>query len=162
VGTNFYIRGHGHNDDPGTHIGKRSAAGLYCWDCKTTLKEGGIDKVHGDGGFHQECPKCGKSRENEELSDSAAGRELGFNKGKPQKKTGIKSCSSFSWAMTLESMKEKTIGIIPECPNCGQAYEDTNKVIEDEYGRVFTFAEFEEILLECPIELFDMLGVNFS
>ena len=44
------------------HIGKRSAAGLYCYDCGTTLNWYGTTHVH-DGGWHwhKQCPYCGKA-----------------------------------------------------------------------------------------------------
>ena len=41
MGTNYYLKGHRGDDNPKYHIGKRSAAGLYCWDCHITLCKGG-------------------------------------------------------------------------------------------------------------------------
>ena len=38
MGTNFYTT-------KGVHIGKRSAAGMYCWHCRTTLCEQGEEGV---------------------------------------------------------------------------------------------------------------------
>lgn len=46
MGTNFYLKGHRGDDDPKYHIGKRSAAGLYCWDCRITLCKGGESAIH--------------------------------------------------------------------------------------------------------------------
>ena len=37
MGTNFYIIDKDQEYSEGRHIGKRSAAGWYCWDCGTTL-----------------------------------------------------------------------------------------------------------------------------
>ena len=60
MGTNFYTR-------DGLHIGKRSAAGTYCWDCRLTLCKGGEKAVHmsthGAHGFYDACPKCGAAGE---------------------------------------------------------------------------------------------------
>lgn len=133
MGTNFYTQ-------TGQHVGKRSAAGMYCWDCGVTLCQG---RVHYGDPFYDGCPKCGRKRDNEGLGNSSAGRELGFNKSVPLAKTGVRSCSSFSWASEPSSLE-------------GFA------VIEDEYGRRYTKREFQDVLEECPIQFTDSIGVEFS
>ena len=138
MGTNFYAEG--------IHIGKRSAAGWYCWDCGVTLCKGGESKVHYDGGFYDRCPKCGKKPERETLENGAAGRELGFNKNTPAPKTGVKSCASFTWAINPETWR-KAVG---------------KKRIKDEYGRWLCRADFEAVLSECPIQFTDSVGEEFS
>jgi hypothetical protein len=149
MGTNFYTLGN-------KHIGKRSAAGLYCWDCKVTLCAGGEEKIHYgcrdishppfcNCGWLKECPECGEKPVVESLSESTAGRELGFNKEDPKEKTGVKSCCSFSWAMSPDLF-------------------DVSKMrfIKDEYGDRFTREEFEEILKECPVRYYKTIGMEFS
>lgn len=44
------------------HIGKRSAAGSYCYECGTTLNKCGTDYVHGGDNidWYEQCPICGK------------------------------------------------------------------------------------------------------
>jgi len=44
------------------HIGKRSAAGLYCHECGTTLNKHGTDHVHNCkySEWYEVCPICGK------------------------------------------------------------------------------------------------------
>ena len=138
MGTNFYIKGKRDNDDPKYHIGKRSAAGLYCWDCRVTLCKGGESRVHYGDAFYDKCPKCGKSHEKETLSNSAIGRELGFNTTKPEKKSGVKGCSSFIWARPLGKIKH----------------------IVDEYGTEYSLEEFKAMLAECPIQTTDY-GARF-
>jgi hypothetical protein len=139
MGTNFYIKGHRNNDDPKYHIGKRSAAGVYCWDCGVTLCAGGASRVHYGDKWLEACPKCGKLPGKEPLDQSCAGREIGFNKAEPKKKTGVSSCSSFTWARDLGSIKK----------------------IVDEYGTEYTLKEFESILSECPIQYRDRIGKEF-
>jgi hypothetical protein len=139
MGTNFYVKGHRGNDDPKFHIGKRSAAGLYCWDCGVSLCKGGAARVHYENDFFDKCPKCGKSHEKETLSTSCVGRELGFNTEKPEKKTGVKGCSSFTWARPIGHIKN----------------------IVDEYGTEYTLEEFRAVLEECPIRI-ERYGVHFS
>jgi len=47
-------------DLAGKHIGKCSAAGLFCWACMVTLCRGGNSEIHYDRcGFYPRCPKCG-------------------------------------------------------------------------------------------------------
>ena len=125
------------------HIGKRSAAGWYCWDCGISLCKGGDSNVHTDSPFYDKCPKCNQSKNKETLENSSVGRELGFNKSKPQRKSGVSSCSSFSWANKKDILKNK------------------RKVI-DEYGRKYTINEFYDILKECPIQFTDSIGLEFS
>ena len=164
MGTNFYVRGH--RDSYGGHIGKRSAAGPYCWDCGCTLHSGGESKIHYsayDDGWLDACPKCGKERQEESLGVSSAGREIGFDKSVPHKKTGVASCCSFSWAVSPERFKEFVgQGWNGTCPSCGGSVEDPDKVIEDEYGTLFTVEEFEQVLEECPVQYTDSVGVEFS
>jgi len=164
MGTNFYVRGFRHSDDPEHHLGKRSAAGRYCWDCRVTLCMGGEEAIHyGRSEWYDECPKCGAKPNQEPLEESSAGRELGFNKSKPVGKTGVKTCASFSWAMSraqydtfLETYKK------PCCNACDRPFEDTEKIIEDEYGRTYTREEFNEILAECPVRYWNHVGQYFS
>lgn len=44
------------------HIGKRSAAGLYCYECGTTLNKYGTDFVHDSmyDDWYEVCPICGR------------------------------------------------------------------------------------------------------
>ena len=44
------------------HIGKRSAAGLYCHDCGITLNKYGTDYVHDSmyDDWYEVCPICGR------------------------------------------------------------------------------------------------------
>lgn len=155
MGTNFYVRGWKKYDsmDPKFHIGKRSAAGFYCWDCRVTLCKDGPARVHNDKcphhdpfcgcRWHDACPKCGKKPVREGLGDGAAGRELGFNKSAPAKKTGVASCSSFTWCMDPETFLKKRV------------------TVWNEYGDNFSRDEFLAILEECPIQ-FKSIGEWFS
>lgn len=172
MGTNFYINSKKFDDVSG-HIGKRSAAGYYCWDCHLTLCAEGPGKVHYgcrksrplevvtnkefcspgscDGGhWFEECPACGAKPKFEDLNNSTVGRELGFNSEKPVKKTGVASCCSFTWGIKrhdfIENVKKLKL---------------KNPVI-DEYGRKFTLDDFLSVLEECPIQSFGMIGTDFS
>ncbi len=137
MGTNFYTK-------DGVHIGKRSAAGAYCWDCKLTLCPGGEDGVH-DSQYEEwldECPNCGlKKQAIESLDGSSVGRELGFNKTQPEAKKGVASCSSFSWAIKPNRLRAE--------------------IVVDEYDREFSSEEFKEILAECPIQYYHNIGHDF-
>jgi hypothetical protein len=139
MGTNFYSgnydpkAGHVERD---FHIGKRSAAGLFCWDCWKTLCKAGEGGIHqSDKEWFEYCPWCGKKVD----------RELGFNKQPYGTKTGVRSCSSFSWA---------------EIP-CAAKKEIREVGVVDEYGRKFTAKEFEKILDECPIQFVNSVGKEF-
>ena len=146
MGTNFYTK----TDE--RHVGKRSAAGGYCWDCRMTMCPGGESQVHMGRALPWEpgyvpwpkiCPQCGAGESPETIHNSAAGRELGFNKSAPAAKRGVASCSSWTWAMNPDEL---------------EGYSD----FVDEYGHGYTRAEFMAVLEECPIRFFDSIGVEFS
>lgn len=153
MGTNFYLNAK--EDEGGIHIGKRSGAGPYCWDCNETLCKGGKKWIHySQYEWFDKCPKCGKSREEESLSGtSAAGTELGFNKHSG-KKIGVKSCCSFSWAIEdpvafmLKLMSPK---------------ESKGMIIMDEYDRKISVKDFKKVILEdCPVKYYSTVGEEFS
>lgn len=165
MGTNFYLRGHRFSSDPVYHIGKRSAAGPYCWDCKMTLCKEGESRVHySESQWYAECPQCGKYP-NENPSQSSVARELGFNKTIPKTKEGVASCCSFSWAM--DPVRFQRLCANPPklfCSECERGYpkDEEDIWIMDEYGTLYTTDEFLHVLKECPIRYTDSIGKSFS
>jgi hypothetical protein len=152
MGTNFYeyveepkIDEDGDECHRGQHIGKRSAAGAYCWDCGVTLCSSGIAGIHmGQGAWEGSCPRCGQEfKKDETLENSAVGRELGFNKHAPTRKTGVKSASSFTWAIVPEDL------------------ENISEIV-DEYDHRYSKEDFEKVLSECPITYLESIGREFS
>ena len=132
-------------DNYKSHIGKRSAAGYYCWDCKMTLKVGGEERVHYDGDWHDECPKCGASKDEETLDNSSAGRELGFNKENTSEHSGVRTVSSFNWAIDPDTLDDVL-----------------NEKTYNEYGDEFTKEEFKALISDCPIHYTELVGREFS
>lgn len=156
MGTNFYLKtlldaGILDRDDPQVHIGKRSAAGLYCWDCGVTLCQSGISGIHRAGQrWLDRCPRCGQSPDAETMANSAVGLELGFARLKAKRPHGVRSCSSFSWA-------QDPIAIRKLCFTLGD-----EPVVVDEYGRVYTGDQFLLMLMaNCPLQFEDSLGTRF-
>ena len=146
MGTNFYLT---QTEEQGyeNHIGKRSAAGFYCWDCGISLCKGGASKVHySEYDWYKACPRCKKRPKKETFGSGTAGLELGFWKDKKvtPKRTGVQSCCSFSWAMIPSKL-------IP------------GVTIWDEYGDQYTFKEFIDMLQSlCPIQYYTSIGLDFS
>lgn len=151
MGTNYYINSKKYDDISG-HIGKRSAAGFYCWDCAVTLCAEGPGHVHTSNSHWLEfCPKCGAGKPKEEdLSISSAGRELGFNKTKPKKKKGIASCSSFAWGIYPHELDQIFKKLKLKYP------------VINEYDEKLTEGDFLDILEECPLQSFGLIGTKFS
>ena len=158
MGTNFYWRATecptcGQHDPAvavlGEHIGKRRAAGLYCWGCGVTLCKG---RVHYGDEFHDACPKCGSKPAAEGLKDgSPAGVELGFSGPRDRRPSGVRGCSSFTWAEEPAAVRRR----------CEERMDDP--VVVDEYRRAMTGGEFLRMLASnCPIEFTDMVGQVFS
>jgi hypothetical protein len=164
MGTNFYVAGH-RGDDPHFHVGKRSAAGWYCWDCRRTLCIEGEAKIHFGGRLAGSCPSCGKEPEKESLETSAAGRELGFNKSEPGKLVGVRSACSFTWAMPWQRFREVMNDMPEKCFACQQPLPGNSAPafpFEDEYGRAYSVADFLSVLDGCPIVFRDSVGERFS
>lgn len=157
MGTNYYFRGSDLEDSrSGDHIGKRSAAGAYCWDCMISLCRYGEREVHKaplkDLGnwFFNICPNCGKSPQKMDFSQPghAAGIELGFSSERTKRDTGVTSCSSFSW----------DIG-----PDKAILRLWAGEEVIDEYGHEMSAEEFLAMLdLNCPIRFYDSIGRDFS
>ena len=151
MGTNFYLIEYKHatdvdSMDPKYHIGKRSAAGTFCWDCQITLCKDGKKQVHSmNSEWYDACPNCGKTKEHNAITEGAVAVELGFcEPDKPDQKHGVRVVSSFTWAMSPDKLKGK------------------RRVI-DEYDREYTMKEFKEnILGNCPIQFHIMIGRCFS
>jgi hypothetical protein len=77
MGTNFYFVDRETGDEL-RHIGKRSAAGMFCWDCGLSLCAAGNADVHkGVKNWLKECAVCGNND-----------------------KDGVSLCCSFTWAMS--------------------------------------------------------------
>ncbi len=145
------------NDELEMHIGLRSGAGSYCWDCKMTLCRGGESKIH-DGGvpFYDSCPSCGKAKHSVEsvaaTADDYHYTESGIG-GRSifMKNTGVSFACSFTWAKD-----PKIVHAI-----CGARSDD--EIIEDEYGEPYTGKAFLEMLRKmCPINFYDSIGSRFS
>lgn len=134
------------------HIGKRSAAGVYCWDCGTTLHKEGTSSIHeGFGKTFADCPVCHKeypeSKGREPLG-SAVNLEL-FGERPTARPKGVETCCSFTWTMMSHKWKLEKLR------------KSRKKVVINEYGDKFTAAEFlDKELLLVTIEF--QLPVEFS
>lgn len=109
-------------DSIGLHIGKRSSAGLYCFDCGTTFCSEGDNNVHmaHSSSWTELCPICGKS---------------------PETSENIRRVSSFTWTMKLHY--KILLKMLKEHP--------LKKVVKNEYGETFTAKEFL-LAIDTPIQ----------
>lgn len=155
MGTNFYWHvppGESSLELRDLHIGKRSAAGLFCWDCEVTLCEGGPDGIHtGRYGMLDRCPKCGQLPTPHKGMSGPAAVELGFAKASVERPGGVSGTSSFSWAEDPEH-----VGAI-----CEKTPDDV--LVEDEYGRLLTGRQFLDMLkANCRVQFTRYVGQVFS
>lgn len=157
MGTNYYIKGYDNpeknerdEDSPDWHIGKRSAAGLFCFKCDITLCKTGPEGVHYGTPWHDACPTCGKKYDREGLEESSGGLELGFNKNPTAIKEGVSTASSFSFAMDFTQIVKK---LQDEFGEEKKAFDENEKTIVDEYKREFSYIEFIELLTPIPTSL---------
>ena len=145
MGTNFYwtrVVKFRKDDDPKVHIGKRSAAGMYCWDCGLTIRD-----------WRKECPKCRQKPVKEGLSAGPAAVELGFAEPRKERPTGVRGYSSFAWAQEPDRVREK----------CLKFHNRFLRVIVDEYGWKMTGRKFVRMLdANCPVQFMDSIGRWFS
>lgn len=130
------------------HIGKRSAAGLYCWDCGVTNNPYGTQNVHhrppevmrrliggDDHPSHRlsHCPMCGKAFVLPEKAHNTGLQELGFDQ-ELSPRSGISSCCSFTWTSLIHKRRLQELSVShPEA-----------EVVVDEYGDRFTAQAFLE------------------
>ena len=146
MGTNFYwtrVVKFRKDDDPKVHIGKRSAAGAYCWDCGLTIIRD----------WREGCPKCGQKPVKEGLSAGPAAVELGFAEPRQKRPTGVRGCSSFTWS-------QEPSGVMAKCLKFPNRF---LKVVVDEYGRKMTGRKFVRMLdANCPVQFIDSIGQWFS
>lgn len=157
MGTNFFWIQDAHiplgGNFEGHHVGKRCAAGPYCWDCRVTLYPEGEEQIHsGDSMFLEACPRClTPLPEYDVLCKGAGAVELGFAKPNLEPPTGVSSAASFSWACEPSIARER----------CEQ-YID-RPVIQDGHGRLYTGGLFLQMLkANCPIEITETVGREFS
>ena len=50
----------------------------------------------------------------------------------------------------------------PCCSCCKRPFDDSEKVIENEYGDLYTLEEFRAVLEECPVQFIHSVGAYFS
>jgi len=113
MSTNFYRL------KTGDHIGKRSGAGQYCWDCNSTLNQGGIKQVHIRADSFESCPFCGKFPAIDIIEAY-----------KTRRPKGVYYACSFIWAVL-------PYDIINLCNT-----KLTSSVIKDEYNAKYTGKEW--------------------
>jgi hypothetical protein len=149
MGTNFHATRDGDGVEA-AHLGKRSAAGLYCWDCDLTLCAGGIDGIHQSASsWHAVCPRCGSSPVPRDEEGGLA-TEL-WGKTRATRPSGVRSCSSFTWSQQPEAVGRFC-----------QVYADED-VIEDEYGGQLTGHAFLDMLAaNVAVQFTHALGQEFS
>lgn len=147
--------------DPNYHLGKRSGAGFYCWDCRITLCKEGPEGIH-KGSIKDDprlrwfdaCPKCGKTKQDN--YPSRYDRVVDEEGARPEEDdyrvpTGVAYACSFSWAQDADM----ALNIMMERPE--------EVLVEDEYGRTYKGIEFVKMLhASCPIHLNHFVGQQFS
>lgn len=123
----------------GKHIGKRSAAGFWCWDCKIQVESKNQFFI---------CPKCGlKVYEQTAIKGfNPAYRELGFTKAVEQRRTGIAGASHFTWHAKDRSEADKMV--------------ERKKFFKTEYGEIWNAKRFQRMFKEVISESF--LDSDFS
>lgn len=139
-------RGH-----PKIHIGKRSAAGLYCWNCRCTLCAAGEEYIHYSrhNRFLDHCPRCGSGPTNEQ--DGPVAVELGWSEGRQEAPTGVRGTSSFTWAQEPAVVRR----------TCEERMDES--IVVDEYGTEMTGREFLTMLrCNCAVEYLHLVGKWFS
>lgn len=141
------------HDNPAIHIGKRSAAGLFCWDDSLTLCIGGKDMLHREGvRFFEACPLCGRHPSTTARDEVATDVEDGITREHGDRTSGVSNCSSFAWA-------QPPYLVLSLCDRA----QPGDTLIEDQYGQEYTGAEFRAMVeTNCPIQFTDSIGRWFS
>lgn len=123
------------------HIGKRTADGVWCWNCRVRAKI--IEDPMDSKKFFWYCPKCGQKGCNETLYSPVA-RELGFDESNPRKHIGIDGANGFIWQVgefglgnTIDEIKKNI---------------KKRKYVKTEHGDKWTIEKFQDMLKDVLIE----------
>jgi hypothetical protein len=135
MGTNYYA-----NNEEGTHLGKTSAAGWYCFDCDETLVMKGKKFIHQGGPQRDECPECGASKADVEAS---LGRKTSDD---PEDWGPVRPTYSFSWAVNPMKFFKGEYG----------------DQFKNEYGEELDVNEMKKIIYGSPLQIYDSIGEEFS
>lgn len=149
MGTNFYFR-EGMCGAEQKHIGKRSAAGAYCFKCGITLCKKGRTKVHyisWHDGWWDKCPLCKEAYEPAPLVHDEKTRQEWY---KYRNTHNVRPCASFGWDMDPDIVR-----VI--CTRLAEV-----QCIEDEYGEIFTGLQFWEEVICCPLWHYDCIDRDFT
>lgn len=131
---------------PTVHIGKRAAAGSYCYSCRVSLFSGGEEWVHGPpwGGSDP------LSQSDIDLFDSMkmlqACPECGAEKGSEH----VRGACSFCYAQQPNEVRQR----------CEQSL--NSPCVIDGYDREYTGKEFLGELECCPIVKTELIGRRFG
>lgn len=142
----------GYDDmDPEIHLGKRSGAGRFCWDCMVTLNMGGNSAIHmGKSDWHPACPKCNKTEKDKYPTRFDKVADVEKETIPEDRPTGIASSCSFSWAQNPEGV----LAILEQRPN--------DLLVIDEYEETYTGVTFATMLRNsCPVHFTDSVGTRF-
>jgi hypothetical protein len=116
-----------------SHIGKRSAAGLYCYNCNAWLHDpAGCDERPKEE--RTSCKYCGT--EYKPGMNRATSVELGFSQPRPLRpESGVEGTCVFSWA----NWPDEVYNIARQAPA-------EMPLVVDEYGRIMTGQEFVDMM----------------
>lgn len=116
-----------------SHIGKRSAAGLFCYSCNAWFHDpAGCDKRPEEGRLT--CKYCGRGPKPE--MNRSTKMELGLAPPEEKRPTeGVRGTCTFAWA----NWPDEVYGVLTKAPS------DLLLVV-DEYGRELTANQFIKML----------------
>ena len=132
----------------GIHIGKRHAAGIWCWDCRVRASQDQTAMLW-------YCHKCSRRLEQKTLADTGynpALRELGFDKGDPKLHHGIDGASAWTW-----QIGEHGLGASIDCVKRALK---RFRVVRTEYREVWPIKKFWEMFRDVIEE--EELDGDFS
>lgn len=124
----------------GRHIGKRYAAGVWCW----THKKQCIHEDKEGQTFDWVCPE-GHRVDSTQVGFNPAFRELGFDKSDPTFHQGIDGASGFTWAIGAglghdrDSVKATIFG-------------RGRRFVKTEYGDKWTIQQFRDMFKDVIIQ----------
>jgi len=103
--------------------------------------------------WYEKCPRCGREPASEELDAGPVAVELGFAGPRKERPTGVRGCSSFTWAQEPLSVRER----------CLRLSNRWRKIVVDGYGQKYTGKQFIKMLdTNCPVQYTRHVGVEFD
>ncbi len=179
MGTNYYACDKETKEEL-YHIGKRSAAGHYCWDCGityTNIAQTQATRLYSMTAYHRpteynemvyvygtDAVHIGSRDPKELIKDEPQYLDCCPICGKSRETEEVNSAFAelgFSKQPTQKNNTTCSFSFAISPYKLGETMNDENIIIKNEYGEELSKNEFKEVLQNCGLKYFHSVGQDF-